>query len=131
MVKEARTLEKIDFKLKKAILDLEFFCRKNSAFLKFVQFKDSNKQLRASKAYLSCQNIYVTRKLIPNRNYKMSYIDYVHVCNTFLVSNNKNISKVKETQNKESSNLKNMGKALIKLHLIFPSYNYDHKKSVL
>ena len=132
MVKEARTLEKIDFKLKKAILDLEFFCRKNSAFLKFVQFKHSNKQLRASKAYLSCQNIYVTRKLIPNRNYKMSYIDYVHVCNMLLVSNNKNISKVKETQNKESSNLKNMGKTLIKLHLIFPSYNLnDHKKSVL
>ena len=61
----------------------------------------------------------------------MSYIDYDHVCSTFLVSNNKNISKVKEIQNKESSNLKNMGKALIKLHLIFPSYNYDHKKSVL
>ena len=42
----------------------------------------------------------------------MSYIDYVHVCNTFLVSNNKNISKVKETQDKKLCNLllKNIGK---------------------
>ena len=42
----------------------------------------------------------------------MSYTDYVHVCNTFLASNNKNISKVKETQDKESCDLllRNMGK---------------------
>ena len=35
----------------------------------------------------------------------MSYIDYVHVCNTFFVSNNKNISKVKETQGKKLCNI--------------------------
>ena len=35
----------------------------------------------------------------------MSYIDYIHVCNTFLVSNNKNISQVKETQDKKLCNL--------------------------
>ena len=42
----------------------------------------------------------------------MNYIDYVHVCNTLLVSNNKNISKVKETQDKKLCNLllKNIGK---------------------
>ena len=34
-------------------------------------------------------------------NCKMSFIDYVHVCHTFLVSHNKNISKIKETQNKK------------------------------
>ena len=41
----------------------------------------------------------------------MGYIDYV--CNTFLVSNNKNNSKVKETQDKKLYNLflKNMGKS--------------------
>ena len=39
------------------------------------------------------------------------YIDCVHVCNTFLVSKNKNISKVKETQDKKLCNLllRNMG----------------------
>ena len=35
----------------------------------------------------------------------MSCIDYVHVCNTFLVSDNKNISKIKETQDKKLCNL--------------------------
>ena len=30
-------------------------CRKNSVFPKFLQFKVSNKQLRASKAYISCK----------------------------------------------------------------------------
>ena len=51
LVKEVRTLEKIDFKLRKAILDLDFLisCRKNSVFPKFLQFKVSNKQVRASK----------------------------------------------------------------------------------
>ena len=34
-------------------------------------------------------------------NCKMSFIDYVHVYNTFLVSSNKNISKVKETHDKK------------------------------
>ena len=57
LVKEVRTLEKLDFKHKKAILDLDFLisCRKNSVFPKFLQFKVSNKQLRASRAYISCQ----------------------------------------------------------------------------
>ena len=50
----------IDFKLKKAILDLDFLisCRKNSVFLKFLQFKVCSKQLRASKAYISCQKTF-------------------------------------------------------------------------
>ena len=45
-------------------------------------------------------------------NCKMSYIDYVHVCYTFLVCNNKSISKVKERHDKILSNpfLKNLSK---------------------
>ena len=34
-------------------------------------------------------------------NCKMSYVDYVHVCNFFLISNNKNITKVKEKTRQE------------------------------
>ena len=69
----------------------------------------------------------------------MSYIDYVHVCNTFLVSNNQNISKVKETQGKKLCNLllKNMCKNSDtcqdpdKFIFSFSSYNLnDHEKSV-
>ena len=63
----------------------------------------------------------------------MSYIDYVHVRNTFLVSNNKNISKVKETQDKKLCNLllKSTGKS-DKVIFNFSSCNLnDHEKSVL
>ena len=111
LVNEVRTLDEIVFKLKKAILDLDFLisCRKNSVFPKFLQFKVSNKQLRASKAYISCQKRLLNQevnnkqkavKMLQEKvievknslNCKMNYIDYVHVCNTFLVSNNKSIS---------------------------------------
>ena len=70
----------------------------------------------------------------------MSYIDCVHVCNTLLVSNNKNISKVKETQDKKLCNLllKNMGnnsdtcQDSDKIIFNFSSYNLsDHEKIVL
>ena len=70
----------------------------------------------------------------------MSYIDYAHVRNTFLVSNNKNISKVKETQDKKLCNLllKNVCKNsetcqdTDKVIFNFSSYNLnDHEKSVL
>ena len=73
-----------------------------------------------------------------NLNCKMSYIDYIHVCNTFLVSNNKNISKVKETQDKKLWNLlfrnmdKSSGTCQDKVIFSFLSYNLnDHEKSVL
>ena len=159
LVKEVRTLEKLDFKHKKAILDLDFLisCRKNSVFPKFLQFKVSNKQLRASKAYISCQKRLLNQEInnkqkavksiqqkvteVKNSlNCKMSYIDYVHVCNTFLVSNNKNISKVKETQDKKLCNLllRNMGNNSEtcqdpdKVIFNFSSYNLsDHEKIVL
>ena len=56
LVKEVRTLRKIDFKHKKAISDLDFLisCRKNSVFRKFFQLT-TNKQLRTSKVYISCR----------------------------------------------------------------------------
>ena len=68
------------------------------------------------------------------------YIDYVHVCNAFLVSNSKNISKVKETQDKKLCNLllRNMGNNSDtcqdpdKVIFNFSSYNLsDHEKIVL
>ena len=60
LVKEVRTLEKIDFKHKTAVLDLDFLisCRKNSVSPEFLRFKVSSKQLRVSKAYISCQKGY-------------------------------------------------------------------------
>ena len=47
----------IDLKHEKAISEFDCLisCRKNSFFPKFLHFKVSNKQLRASKAFISCQ----------------------------------------------------------------------------
>ena len=120
LVQEVRTLEKLDLKHKKTILDLDFLtsCRKNSVFPKFLQFKVANKQLRASKAYISCQKRLLNQeinnkqkvvKLLQQKvievknslNCKMNHIDYVHISNTILAFNNKNISEVKETQEKK------------------------------
>ena len=156
MVKEVRTLEKIDFKLKKAILDLDFLisCRKNSVFPKFLQFKVSiknNLELQRHTFLVKNQEVNNKQKVVKilqekvievenSLNCKMSYIDYVHVRNTFLVSNNKNISKVKETQDKKLCNLllKNVCKNsdtcqdTDKVIFNFSSYNLnDHEKSVL
>ena len=60
LVNEVGTLEKIDFKHKNTILDLDLLrsCRKNCVFMKSFQYKVSNKQLRASKAYVSFKNAY-------------------------------------------------------------------------
>ena len=45
LVKEVRTLEKMNFKDKRGILDLELLisCRKNNVFSKLLQFKVSTK----------------------------------------------------------------------------------------
>ena len=140
-------MEKFDFKHKKAILDLDFLisCRKKCVFPKLLQFKVSNKQLRASKTHISCQKRLLNQEInnkqkavqllqqkvieVKNSlNCKMRYIDYLHICDTFLVSNNKSISKFKETQDKKLCNLvlRNMGNISdtcqdpdIKLYLIF------------
>ena len=56
-VKEIRALEKLDFKYKKANLDLDFLISSTKIifFQTLLQFKVSNEQLRASKAYISYQ----------------------------------------------------------------------------
>ena len=98
MVKEIRTLEKKDFKLKKTILDLDFLVsfRKNRVFPKILQFKVFNKQLRTSKVYISSRKCLLNQKINNKQkavqilqekviedkndlNCKISYIDYVHV----------------------------------------------------
>ena len=70
----------------------------------------------------------------------MNHIDYIHVYIMLLVSDKRNISKVKETQGKKLCNLllSNMGKNsdicqnLDNVTINFSSYNLnDHEKSIL
>ena len=94
-------------------MDLDFLmsCRSNNVVPDFLYFKVSNKQLRSSAAYITCQKDLLNQEILSkqkslktisetiknNLNAKMNYIDYVHFCTIFLVSNEKNISKVKHT----------------------------------
>ena len=57
LVKSVRKLEKLDFKHKKAQLDLEFLqtCKKNNVIPKFLRFKLANRKLSSSHAYNICQ----------------------------------------------------------------------------
>ena len=124
LVKKVRTVEKLNCKHKKVVLDLDLLvsCRKNRVLAKFLQFKVSNRQLRASKPYISCQKRLLNQEINNKQkvvksiqqkvievkkslNCKMNYIGYVHICNKFLVSSNKIFSKVKETQDKKLCNL--------------------------
>ena len=97
-------------------------CRNNNVIPKSLHFKVSNKQLQPSAAHITCQKRLLNQEILNkqkavklpkpiletvkrNLNAKINYIDYVHLCTIFLVSNDKNISKVKNTQSKKLCNL--------------------------
>ena len=76
------------------LLDIDFLntCLKNNIIPKFVQFRVSNKDLRNSTAYRQCQI-----ELLNQEN---------HVCNLFLIGNDKTILKHKQIQNKKLTHLR-------------------------
>ena len=53
-----RKFQRLDFKLRKAKLDLKFLqeCKRSSVIPTFLNFKISNRQLQDSNAYFQCQN---------------------------------------------------------------------------
>ena len=94
IVRKVREFEKLDFKYRKVLLDIDFLntCLKNNIIPKFVQFRVSNKDLRNSTAYRQCQI-----ELLNQEN---------HVCNLFLIGNDKAILKHKQIQNKKLTHLR-------------------------
>ena len=124
LVKKVQKFEKFDFKYRKALLDLEFLqsCKKDKLIPKFLQFKVLNKRLESSEAYISCQRRLLNQEMsikyktiralnnkitsVKNNLYnEMSFTDYVHVVTKFLVSNDKNIYKIRKNQGKKLHNL--------------------------
>ena len=114
---EVRKFERFDFKYRKALLNLEFLqsCKKEKLITKFLQFKVANKRLKSSAACLSCQRSikYKTIRALNNKitsmknnlYNEMSFIDYVHVITKVLVSNDKNIYKIRKNQRNKLHNL--------------------------
>ena len=124
LVKKVQKFKKFDFKYRKALLDLEFLqsCKKEKLVPKFLQFQVANKRLGSSGAYLSCQRRLLNQEMsikyktirvlnnkitsVKNNLYnEMSFIDYVHIVTKFLVSNDKNIYKIRKNQGKKLHNL--------------------------
>ena len=70
---KVRKLEKLDFKLRKCKLDIEFLetCLKNGLTPKFLNFKIANSTLRNSKSYKDCQ-LKLLRQEPSNKKSKVS-----------------------------------------------------------
>ena len=65
ILKLIRKFEKVNFKFKKATLDLDFlyYCRNNNLIPTFLKFKLANKTLANSDVYKSCQEKLLTTEI--------------------------------------------------------------------
>ena len=107
LLKEVRKFEKLDYKLRKVQLDLDFLnnSKGNDIIPNFLNFRLANKKLQDSFSYKTCQhNLLLTEinlkrshlRVLKNEFYLfhnelksvLSCIDFAHVCSLFLSSNN-------------------------------------------
>ena len=78
IVKLVRKFEKVDFKHRKAALDLNFLqtCRSFNVIPKYLQFRVANKNLRRSQAYQKCLNHLLLAEINnKNKNLKVLVIE--------------------------------------------------------
>ena len=124
VLSKVRRLEKLDFKVRKRELDVEFIqlCIDNNLVPKFVQFKVPNSALRSSKTYRDCQNKLLKEELSNKRSSlrtkrnelkklqddlvrTVSLVDYTHLISLFTKSNDGLLSKCQEREKKKLYNL--------------------------
>ena len=117
-VKLVRQFKKRDCKYRKLLLDLSFLenCTTN-VIPKFVQFRLANRDLRESSTYRQYQQKLLKQEIINKKRrirlvkkdlssvknelmFKLKWIDFHHVCNLFLVGNDRSISKHQNIQDK-------------------------------
>ena len=123
IVKLVNKFEKVDFKHRKAALDLNFLqtCRSFNVIPKFLQFRVVNKNLRRSQAYQKCLNHLLLAEISnKKKNLKvpvnelssimsnllriLNFLDFNYVCNIIVSDNEKSILKCKYTHKKKLSN---------------------------
>ena len=123
-LKRIRKFEKLDYRLRKAELDLEFLlrCRDNNVIPNFLNFRVSSHYLKASLTYRQCQlkllqeeirhkksDIRVLKKEFNSSHsslqHEISFIDFAHVSSLFLRSNNRILASKSAIQQKKLSNL--------------------------
>ena len=115
VVKLMRKFEKQDFKYRKVLLDLDFLdnCIRNNIVPKFVQFRVADKELRNSSTYRQCQTKLLKQEISNEKRHasllkkdlqsarndlicKLKWINFNHVCNLFLLGNDKAFQKIPE-----------------------------------
>ena len=123
-LKRIRKFEKLDFRLRKAELDLELLlrCRDNNGIPNFLNFRVSSHYLKASLTYRQCQlkllqeeirhkksDIRVLKKEFNSSHsslqHEISFIDFAHVSSLFLRSNNRILASKSAIQQRKLSNL--------------------------
>ena len=125
-VKLVKTIENLHYKYCKLLLDLSFLenCIKNNVIPKFVQFHLANRDLRESSAYRQYQQKLLKQEIINKKRrgrlvkkdlssvknelmFKLKWITFHHVCNLFLVGNDRSISKHENIEHKKFCKLSN------------------------
>ena len=124
VLKRIRQYEKLDYKLRKAELDLNFLnvCQERSLTPKFLQFRVANQHLRNSAAYDQCSRLLlqeeIKRKKSTIRNCKkecerlktelqstLSHFDFVHVYSLFIRGNDVKLCVADEKQQRKLGGL--------------------------
>ena len=115
ILKTIRKLEKVDYKLRKAKLDINFLikCQQENVIPNFLKFRLANEGLRNSVTYIKCQqNLLQTEihnkksrlrtlqnEFIRLRNdlqFSLNCIDFAHISAIFFISND-NLSKTHDS----------------------------------
>ena len=124
VLKDIRRLEKLDYKLRKCMMDIEFLktCVENQLVPNFLRFKVTNSALKSSKAYRDCQLKLLKQELSNKKSAqrtidsqlkilkdglvrKMSLVDFSHIISLFLRSNDATLTKCQEVHKKKLYNL--------------------------
>ena len=124
VLKDIRRLEKLDYKLRKCDLDLEFLqtCWDNQLVPNFLRFKVTNAALKSSKAYQECQRKLLKQEIANKKSARrtidlqlkqlkdalvrrLSLVDFSHIISLFLRSNDATLTKLQEVHKKKLYNL--------------------------
>ena len=119
-----RRFEKLDFKHRKAALDLQFLktCQEFKVTPKFLQFRVANDSLKQSQTYQTCKKRLLLEEIrIKKKNLKtlvrelsvvkeellrsISFLDVNHVFNLIVSTNEKSVLKCRHVQQKKLRNL--------------------------
>ena len=147
-----RKCEKLDYKIRKLSIDIEFLniCLNHDLGPTFLKYKMSSKRLQTSDAYKISQRVFIQQEItfktleiekVREQLEKMkddlrtvvSFFDWSHVANTFAESNIKTIKRVKGVQDYKIAEL--LGSTLThdpkEVVYNFPSYVLSETEKAL